>query len=100
MPSAAAFIGGGLLQGVGKGIATQGAEERTASAAVAVQVGKDKRARALADLEHQRGIERDERAVGSINADNYGIGLPLSLAPVAAFQFSPAGRSWRSRSSA
>lgn len=46
MPSALAFIGGGLLQGVGKGL---------------VLDGKAKRERALADLEHTRDLERDEK---------------------------------------
>ncbi len=44
MPIALAFIGGGLLQGVGKGLTEQ---------------GKDKRKRALADLEHTRNLQRD-----------------------------------------
>lgn len=47
MPSALAFIGGGLLEGVGKGL---------------VESGKEKRERALADLEHERRLERDDRA--------------------------------------
>ncbi len=45
MPSALAFIGGGLLEGVGKGLVLE---------------GKAKRERARADLEHKRGLERDE----------------------------------------
>ncbi len=45
MPSALAFIGGGLLEGVGAGL---------------VESGKEKRERALADLEHARNLERDE----------------------------------------
>ena len=49
MPSALAFIGGGLLQGLGKGIAEQG-----------IQTGKAKRKRALADLKHLRDLERDK----------------------------------------
>ena len=49
MPSALGFIGGGLLEGFGKGLATQGLE-----------TGKDKRERARADLEHRRNLERDE----------------------------------------
>lgn len=46
MPSALAFIGGGLLEGVGKGL---------------VESGKAKRERALADLAHTRALERDEK---------------------------------------
>ena len=46
MPSALQFIGGGLLQGIGKGL---------------VLDGKEKRERALADLEHTRRLERDEK---------------------------------------
>jgi hypothetical protein len=46
MPSALAFIGGGLLEGVGKGL---------------VESGKEKRKRKLADIEHQRTLERDEK---------------------------------------
>ena len=46
MPNALAFIGGGLLEGIGRGL---------------VEEGKDKRERALADLEHQRNLERDEK---------------------------------------
>lgn len=49
MARALAFIGGGLLQGLGKGIAAQ-----------AIETGKDKRDRAIADLEHTRGLERDK----------------------------------------
>lgn len=49
MPSALAFIGGGLLQGLGEGIAKQG-----------IETGKDKRKRALADLKHMRDLERDK----------------------------------------
>ena len=45
MANALAFIGGGLLQGVGKGL---------------VESGKEKRERALADLQHRRNLERDE----------------------------------------
>ena len=45
MPSALAFIGGGLLEGVGKAL---------------VLSGKEKRERAHADLEHKRALERDE----------------------------------------
>ena len=50
MPNALAFIGGGLLQGAGKALLE---EER--------EKGKAKRERALADLEHKRGLERDEK---------------------------------------
>ena len=50
MANALAFIGGGLLEGFGKGLAQQG-----------IETGKAKRDRALADLEHKRGLERDER---------------------------------------
>ncbi len=46
MASALAFIGGGLLQGVGKGL---------------VESGKEKRERALADLETRLQAQRDER---------------------------------------
>lgn len=46
MANALAFIGGGLLQGIGKGL---------------VLDGKEKRERALADLEHTRKLDRDER---------------------------------------
>ena len=50
MANALAFIGGGLLEGFGMGLAQQG-----------IETGRDKRERALADLEHRRGLERDER---------------------------------------
>ena len=50
MPNALAFIGGGLLQGAGKALLE---EER--------ETGKAKRERQLADLEHKRGLERDEK---------------------------------------
>lgn len=46
MPSALAFIGGGLLTGIGKGL---------------VKAGEEKRKTALADLEHKRTLERDEK---------------------------------------
>lgn len=49
MANALAFIGGGLLEGFGKGLAQQG-----------IETGRDKRERALADLEHKRGLERDK----------------------------------------
>lgn len=49
MPSALAFIGGGLLEGAGKGLAEQARE-----------TGVAKRERVLADLKHQRALERDE----------------------------------------
>lgn len=59
MPSALAFIGGGLLEGVGKGL---------------VLDGKAKRERALADLEHERrlGLEdvRQEGRRGLLDAGN------------------------------
>ncbi len=59
MPSALAFIGGGLLEGVGKGL---------------VLAGKEKRERALADLEHTRRLERDEKQLegrrGLLDASN------------------------------
>ncbi len=46
MPSALAFIGGGLLEGVGKGL---------------VETGKEKRKLALAELDHKRNLERDDK---------------------------------------
>ena len=49
MANALAFVGGGLLEGFGKGLATQ-----------AIQTGKEKRERALADLGHRRDLERDK----------------------------------------
>ena len=46
MVKAVAFIGGGLLQGIGQGL---------------VETGKEKYEAMLADIEHKRGLERDEK---------------------------------------
>lgn len=66
---ALAFIGGGLLEGVGKGLVLQ---------------GKEKRERALADLEHTRNLERDENKFefrrGLLNTE---IGARIEAAGVA-----------------
>ena len=45
MANALAFIGGGLLEGIGKGI---------------VATGRQKREEVLEKLEHERDLERDE----------------------------------------
>ena len=50
MPSALKFIGGGLLTGIGKGLVEQ-----------AKETGKAKRERALADLEQENRLKRDEK---------------------------------------
>ncbi len=59
MPSALQFIGGGLLEGIGKGL---------------VLDGTAKRERALADLEHRRALARDEKQLegrrGLLDAGN------------------------------
>jgi hypothetical protein len=68
MPSALQFIGGGLLQGIGRGL---------------VLDGKEKRERALADLEHQRRLERDEQQLegrrGLLDASNTAAAERLEL---------------------
>ena len=50
MPSALAFVGGGLLQGFGKGLVEQARE-----------TGKAKRERALEAIEQKNRLERDEK---------------------------------------
>ena len=59
MASKLAFIGGGLLEGLGKGL---------------VETGKAKREAALVDLEHKRGLKRDEKRLegrrGLLDASN------------------------------
>ncbi len=59
MPSALGFIGGGLLQGIGKGLAEQGRE-----------TGKAKRERKLAELALERDEKQMEGRRGLLDASN------------------------------
>ncbi len=74
MPKALAFIGGGLLEGAGKGLVLSGKEKFERALADLEETGKAKRERVLAELEQKDRLElegvRQEGRRGLLNASN------------------------------
>ena len=65
MASALKFIGGGLLEGFGRGLAEQGKATGKAKRERALMEGKAKFERILADLEHKRALELEDVKQGN-----------------------------------
>ena len=86
MPSALAFVGGGLLTGIGRGLAETGKAKREAALAELEMKGAAKFKRVLADLEHKRALElegvKQEDRIGLLTKQNANA-LELRLAPSA-----------------
>lgn len=79
MPSKLAFIGGGLLEGVGKGLVLDGKAKREAALKKIEQEDAQKRALELEDVKHKnrRLLQTEDRAAQQKNA------LELKLVPSA-----------------